>query len=89
MNRHPFRWDSLVFGLFFLAMIGQWSVWDRGLLDPSELAYINAAVLIALGGVGILLTAVGSRSDRRVAPFTPTTDRASAPDDTTDEGTTP
>jgi hypothetical protein len=71
MKRHPFRWDALIFGLFFLAVLGQWAVWEMDLLAPDSLAYLAAAVLIVLGLLGIVGTAISARSDRRTAPFTP------------------
>jgi hypothetical protein len=71
MNRHPFRWDALIFGLFFLAVLGQWAVWEMDLFAPDALAYVAAAVLIVLGVLGIVGTAISARSDRRTAPFTP------------------
>jgi hypothetical protein len=86
MNRHPFRWDAMIFGLFFLAVLGQWAVWEQDLLDPDALGYITAGVLIALGLVGIVGTVINTRSDRRVAPFTPTPDRTIDPDDSAPEG---
>ena len=73
MKRHPFRWDALIFGLFFLAVLGQWAVWEMDLLAPDSLAYVAAAVLIVLGVLGIVGTAISTRSDRRTAPFTPDT----------------
>jgi hypothetical protein len=73
MKRHPFRWDALIFGLFFLAVLGQWAVWERDLLAPDALAFVAAAVLIVLGVIGIVGTAISARSDRRTAPFTPDT----------------
>ena len=69
MKRHPFRWDALIFGLFFLAVLGQWAVWEMDLLAPDALAFIAAAVLIVLGVLGIVGTAISARSDRRTAPF--------------------
>jgi hypothetical protein len=72
MNRHPFRWDAIAFGLFFLAVLGQWAVWEQDLLTPDDLAYGGAAVLIVLGVLGIIGTAISARPDRRTAPFTPT-----------------
>ena len=71
MNRHQFRWDAFVFGLFFLAVLGQWAVWKMDWLAPDDLAYVAAAVLIVLGVVGIVGTAISARADRRTAPFTP------------------
>ena len=74
MNRHPFRWDALVFGLFFLAVLGEWAVWEQNLLDQADLAFTAAAALIVLGVVGILATVVSARSSRQ-APFTPERDQ--------------
>jgi hypothetical protein len=71
MNRHQFRWDAFVFGLFFLAVLGQWAVWEMDWLEPDNLAYLAAVVLIVLGLLGIAGTAISARSDRRTAPFTP------------------
>ena len=71
MNRHPFRWDAIAFGLFFLAVLGQWAVWEMDLLTPDDLAYLAAALLIVLGVLGIAGTAISARSARRTAPFTP------------------
>ena len=73
MNRHPFRWDAIAFGLFYLAVLGQWAVWEQNLFEPDDLAYLAAAVLIVLGVVGVAGTAIGARPNRRTAPFTPAT----------------
>jgi hypothetical protein len=54
MNRHPFRWDALVFGLVFLAVVGIWLTRTAGLLTSGQLAYALAAALIAVGVAGIL-----------------------------------
>ena len=78
MNRHPFRWDALFFGLLFLAVLGQWAVWEIDLLGPDDLAYVAAAVLIVLGVLGIVGTAISARPNRREAPFTPVTSTATA-----------
>lgn len=71
MRRHPFRWDAIAFGLFFLAVLGQWAVWEHNLLSTDDLAFIAAGVLIVLGVLGIAGTAISARSERRTAPFTP------------------
>jgi hypothetical protein len=81
MKRHPFRWDALIFGLFFLAVLGQWAVWEMDLLAPDALAFVAAAVLIVLGVLGIVGTAISARSDRRTAPFTPDTTATEAEQD--------
>lgn len=56
MTRHPFRWSSLVFGLFFLAGVGQWAVWKQDWLTPRELSLASSGVLIALGLLGVIAT---------------------------------
>lgn len=56
MNRHPFRWSSLAFGLSFIAGVGQWAVWKQDWLTPRELSLISSAVLIALGLLGVVAT---------------------------------
>ena len=71
MNRHQFRWDAFVFGLFFLAVLGQWAVWEMDWLGSDDLAYLAAVVLIVLGVLGIVGTAISARADRRTAPFSP------------------
>ncbi len=88
MNRHPFRWDAIAFGLFFLAVLGQWAVWERNLLDPDELAYVAATALIALGVLGIAGTAISARS-ARTAPFTPQAAATEELDDAEPSETTP
>ena len=85
MNRHPFRWDALVFGLFFLAALGQWVVWEQELISPVDLEYIAAAVLIVLGVVGVVGTVISTRADHREAPFAPARD-TETDHDQTDEG---
>ncbi len=84
MTRHPFRWDAAAFGLFFVAVLGQWAVWEQDLLTPDDLAYLAATVLIVLGVLGIAATAIGGRPARRTAPFTPTPENRHH-DQTTDE----
>jgi hypothetical protein len=54
MKRHPFRWDALIFGLVFLAVVGTWLVHTAGLLTSGQLAYALAAALIAVGVAGIV-----------------------------------
>lgn len=83
MNRHPFRWDAIAFGLFFLAVLGQWAAWEHHLLSPDDLAFVAAAVLIVLGVLGIAGTTISARADRRTAPFTP--QPTSSADDPTDD----
>ena len=56
MNRHPFRWEALAFGLLFLAVVGTWTAWKTGALASDPLAYAPAATLIVLGIAGIIAT---------------------------------
>ena len=61
MNRHPFRWESLAFGLLFLTVVGTWAAWKSGLLDSGELVYAPAATLIVLGVAGIIASFASPR----------------------------
>ena len=54
MNRHPFRWEALAFGLLFLAVVGTWTAWKTGILASDQLAYAPAGTLIVLGIAGII-----------------------------------
>ena len=54
MNRHPFRWEALAFGLLFLAVVGTWTAWRTGVLASDQLAYAPAGTLIVLGVAGII-----------------------------------
>ena len=56
MNRHPFRWEALAFGLLFLAVVGTWTAWKTGVLASDQLAYAPAGTLIVLGVAGIIAT---------------------------------
>jgi hypothetical protein len=79
MNRHPFRWEALAFGLLFLAVVGTWTAWRTGVLASDQLAYAPAGTLIVLGIAGIIAT---FSTPRRKQPQTPaSTDDA----DETDE----
>ena len=61
MNRHSFRWEPLVFGLLFLAVVGNWAIWQAGLLSADQLVYAAAAGLILLGAVGIMASIAAPR----------------------------
>ena len=56
MNSHPFRWRGLVFGLFFLAVAGNWAVWKQDLLTQQQFSFTLSAVLIAFGILGVIAT---------------------------------
>lgn len=56
MNSHPFRWRGLVFGLFFLAIAGNWTVWKQDLLTQQQFSFTLSAVLIAFGILGVIAT---------------------------------
>ncbi|HSI27281.1 MAG TPA: hypothetical protein VK948_07705 [Aeromicrobium sp.] len=61
MNRHSFRWEPLVFGLLFLAVVANWAIWRAGLLSADQLVYAAAAGLILLGAVGIVASIAAPR----------------------------
>ncbi len=65
MNRHPFRWGSLSFGLIFLACAGSWAVWKQDLLTPREFSLTSAGVLIVLGVLGVAATLWQARPTTR------------------------
>ncbi|MFI5426405.1 hypothetical protein [Aeromicrobium sp. UC242_57] len=56
MSKHPFRWENLVFALFFAAVVGSWAVWERDLLTPRELSLTAAGTLLVLGVLGAAAT---------------------------------
>ena len=62
MKRHPFRWDALIFGLVFLAVVGTWLTRTAGLLTSGQLAYALAGALIAVGVAGILASVATPRN---------------------------
>lgn len=71
MTRHPLRWESLVFGLLFAAVVGNWAVWKQDLLTTRQLSLTASGVLIFLGLVGVAATVWQSRSSRsRPIPLT-------------------
>lgn len=70
MTRHTFRWEGLVFGLFFLAAVGAWAVWNQDVLTTRELTLLGSGVLILLGALGVGATLVQSRP-RAATPTTP------------------
>jgi hypothetical protein len=77
MKRHPFRWDALIFGLVFLAVVGIWLTQTTGLLTSGQLAYALAGALIAVGAAGI------------VASFATQQNRLRHPTDDVHQSTTP
>jgi len=80
MTRHSFRWEGLVFGLFFLSAVGNWAVWKQDLMSPRQLGLTASGVLIVLGLLGVAATVWQTRPAGRSHP-------APAHDSTTD--TTP
>lgn len=79
MNRHSFRWEPLVFGLLFLAVVGNWAVWKAGLLSADQLVYVVAAGLIGLGVVGIMASLAAPRST--AIPPIPSKEAADEPEE--------
>ena len=70
MNRHPFRWEALAFGLLFLAVVGTWTAWKTGILASDQLAYAPAATLIVLGVAGIIARIASPRKSVESTPQT-------------------
>lgn len=70
MNRHPFRWEALAFGLLFLAVVGTWTAWKTGVLASDQLAYAPAGTLIVLGVAGIVASLATPRTTAE-SPSTP------------------
>ena len=56
MNRHPVRWQGVAFGAFFLAVAGNWAVWQQDLLTQREFSLSLSVVLIVAGILGVILT---------------------------------
>ncbi len=69
MNRHPFRWEGLAFGAFFLAIAGNWAVWTEDLLSGTEMSYLISSILIVVGVAGVVAT---FWKPKQPAPLTPT-----------------
>lgn len=84
MNRHPFRWEALAFGLLFLAVVGTWTAWKTGVLASDQLAYAPAGTLIVLGIAGII--ASFSTPNRKQPETTATSDRADETDEESTDG---
>lgn len=82
MTRHSFRWEGLVFGLFFLSAVGNWAVWKQDLLTPRQLGLTASGVLILLGLLGVAATVWQTRPANR-APAIPVPETTP---DTTPEG---
>ena len=76
MNRHPFRWEALAFGLLFLAVVGTWSAWRTGVLASDQLAYAPAGTLIVLGIAGIIATFSTPSRKQPQTPKEPEDDQA-------------
>lgn len=61
MTKHSFRWGSFVFGLLFLAGVGNWAVWQQDVLTQRQLSLTTSAVLIFLGLLGVIATLRSNR----------------------------
>ncbi|MBC7631212.1 hypothetical protein [Aeromicrobium sp.] len=68
MSRHPIRWNSLLFGLLFLAVLGNWMVRTQDLLTTRQLSLTVSGVLILLGLAGVAATILKARPARPHAP---------------------
>lgn len=80
MKRHPFRWEGLIFGIVFLAVVSTW-LRGLGLFDPDQFAYVVAGGLITIGVAGILASVLKPRSTAPIPAesVTPATGREPEP----------
>lgn len=88
MSRHTFRWEGLAFGMFFLAAVGHWAVWDRDLLDTRELTLVASGLLIVLGAIGVAATVWRSRPPATIHPE-PSPETITTPEGPEDEEADP
>ena len=89
MSRHPLRWEGLVFGLFFLAVVGNWAVWKQDLLTSRQLSLASSGVLIVLGLIGVAATLWKSRPVPATPAPTMETIEESTPEGPEDEEADP
>lgn len=81
MSRHPLRWESLAFGLFFAAIVVNWAVWKQDLLSSRQLSLSASAVLIVLGLLGVAATLWNSRPAKLTTPMPTSRTIPEGPDD--------
>lgn len=86
MNRHPFRWEALAFGLLFLAVVGTWTAWNTGILASDQLAYAPAGTLIVLGAAGIIASFASPRRSAQPAPETADAETIEIVEEVPDDG---
>ena len=85
MNRHPFRWEALAFGMLFLAVVATWTAWKTGILASDQLAYAPAGTLIVLGAAGIIASFASPRKSTEPAPDTTDAESAKAVEEVSDD----
>lgn len=56
MTRHKLAWTSLAFGVFFLAIAGNWVAGRQDVLTRHELGIAAPITLIVLGVIGVIAT---------------------------------
>jgi uncharacterized membrane protein (DUF4010 family) len=56
MNKHAFAWENLVFGAFFLAIVGNWVAHRQDTFTLEQLGVAAPIALIALGVMGVAAT---------------------------------
>jgi len=56
MKRHSIRWESLAFGLFFLAIAVNWIADKHDVISLHQLGIAAPVALIVIGALGIVLT---------------------------------
>jgi len=66
MTRHPFRWDALAFGAFFLAITGNWIAWKQDALSLEQMSVAAPVALIVIGAIGIVATVLPRKGSSHV-----------------------
>jgi hypothetical protein len=67
-RRHPVQTGPLVIGLVFLGIVAVWAAFEADLVSRDDAAWIIPLVLVAAGGLGIVLAALRPARTRRQEP---------------------
>ncbi|MGJ9421893.1 hypothetical protein [Aeromicrobium sp. CF3.5] len=89
MNRHTFRWQGAAFGAFFLAVAGNWAIWQQDLLTQREFSLSLSVVLIVAGILGVILTFWKPRPPSTTTSTTDATDTTHPMEESDEEATDP
>lgn len=53
MTKHRFAWTNFLFGIFFLAVVGNWIAQRQDTITLEQLGIAGPLLLIVLGAAGI------------------------------------